>query len=81
MMIAGYMGGYKLHIHETFKPAPITLVSSPHLRRKTWRAQTNEENVTYSTKAWGIHVIVKIFNLKSMQLQKYHEFGQYLDIM
>ena len=43
--------------------------------------QTNEDNVTYNTEAWGIHFIVKISYLKSMQLQKYHEFGKYLDIM
>ena len=43
-------------------------------------SQTNEDNVTYNTEAWGIHFIVKISYLKSMQLQKYHEFGKYLDI-
>ena len=44
--------------------------------------QTNEHNVTCSTEAWGkiIFVIVKISNLKSIQLQKYHDFGKYLDI-
>ena len=51
MMIAGYMGGYKLHIHETFKPAPITLVSSSHLRRKTWRSpnQRRERDIQYKS--------------------------------
>ena len=56
-------------------------LSSPHLRQRLGGPQTNEDNVTYSTEAWGIHFIVKISYLKSMQLQKYHEFGQYLDIM
>ena len=47
MMIAGYMGGYKLHIHETFKPAPTTLKSPP--QAKTWWApnQRRQRDIQY----------------------------------